>query len=250
MKINEKDELEKLITIEDETKKVSSIKSSFYFIKKCMSTIMKDDGRQFPVTILQHIKSHVLSVDFEKKQANVFVEMSGKINQPIAGVLSKHGKLNDSRFQKMMKDDSGLITSKQKGKIKTVQLYNNDFKELNFDQFQVGDMIDISGISKGKGFTGRIKRWNHKRRPETHGSSLDHRCGGSTGGFQNRSKTKPGVHAAGHMGCKRVTMQNLQVIAKYTDLTGEFLCVHGSVPGPNKGFLCVRRAIKYETNKN
>lgn len=244
------DEVGKLVLIEKETPKKSSILSSVFCQKKCMSTIITNDGRKLPVTILEFVKTRLLSSDFKNKKALVFVEMPGKINRPVAGLLSKYNQLNDARFKSMMKEESVDLVSKQKGKIKTVELYEKDISEVSFDEFDIGDMLDISGTSKGKGFQGRIKRWGHNRRPASHGSSLDHRSGGSTGGFQNRSKTKPGVHGAGHMGCETVTVQNVQVVAIYTDVSGDkYLCVHGSVPGPNQGFLSVRRAIKYEESR-
>jgi large subunit ribosomal protein L3 len=251
MKVIGQEEIGNLLLIENEAPRKSSILSSVFCRKKCMSTIITHDGRQLPVTILELVKTRLLSSDFANKKALVFVEMLGNINRPVAGLLSKYNQLNDSRFKSLIKEESDNLISKQKGKIKTVELYEKDISEISFDEFRIGDMFDISGTSKGKGFQGRIKRWGHNRRPASHGSSLDHRSGGSTGGFQNRSKTKPGVHGAGHMGCKTITVQNVQVVAIYTDVNGEkYLCVHGSVPGPNKGFLSVRRAIKYEANKH
>jgi large subunit ribosomal protein L3 len=253
MKFLNKEGNESFYLIDNEKPKRSDISSGFFFEKECMSTLITETGRAIPVTILRYIDADVLSVDSNIKKAIVFVKMRGKINQPVAGILKKHGKLNDLRFKDMISDSNQndgsneSLISKQTGKIKTVDLYSDEIITLNFDEFDLGDMVDVSSDnSKGKGFTGRIKRWGHNRRPASHGSSLDHRSGGSTGGFQNRSKTKPGVHGAGHMGCVKVTMQNLQVVAKYINENTKYLCIHGSVPGPNKGLVYVRRAIKYE----
>lgn len=228
-------------SIKDEKPHKSSISSGFFFMKECMSRIEVDSGRFVPVTILKLLTTSVLDNLCDHKKVLVAVEFGGKINRPMSGVLKKYEKLNDRRFIK----ESNVI---QKCKIKTVDSYVDAVDKLQFDEFAIGDMLDIRGTSKGKGFQGKRKRHGHSGRPQSHGSSLDHRSGGSGGHFQNRCKTKPGGSFAGRMGHDNVTMQNLQVVSIFKNELGDFLMVKGSVPGPNNSLVYVRRAIKYENS--
>ena len=108
------------------------------------------------------------------------------------------------------------------------------------DIFAAGELIDVTGTSKGKGFEGSIKRHNQSRGPMTHGSRY-HRRPGSMGAIKGNMK---GKNLPGHMGHEQVTVQNLAVVAY--DSEREVLLVSGSVPGPNKGFVVVKSAIKSE----
>jgi large subunit ribosomal protein L3 len=113
---------------------------------------------------------------------------------------------------------------------------------LNVDQFQIGQMVDVTGTSKGRGFAGVVKRHGFRGGPKTHGQSDRLRAPGSVGGGTNPGRVWKGQRMAGHMGNKRVTVQNLRVV----DVIAEknLLLVRGAVPGPNKGLVQVRRAVK------
>lgn len=112
-------------------------------------------------------------------------------------------------------------------------------QEVKVDIFQAGDVIDLVGTSKGKGFAGTIKRYNHRRLRMSHGVSACHRIVGSMGPIKGNLK---GKKMPGHMGSDRVTLQNLE-IAK-VDQERNLILVRGGVPGPRKGFVMIKTAVK------
>ena len=108
--------------------------------------------------------------------------------------------------------------------------------------FVPGQLIDVAGISKGKGFAGVMKRWNFKGGRATHGNSLSHRSHGSTGQSQDPGRTFKGKKMAGRLGGERVTMQNLKIVK--IDPTRDLLYVHGAIPGNKGGFVRIVDAVK------
>ena len=113
--------------------------------------------------------------------------------------------------------------------------------ELKVDLFAEGDFVDVSGISIGKGFAGGMKRWHWKGGPRTHGST-SHRRVGSIGSSTTPGRVFRGHHMPGHMGAKRVTLENLKVIR--TDLENNVLLVKGAIPGCKNGYLIIKKAKK------
>ncbi len=109
------------------------------------------------------------------------------------------------------------------------------------DIFKPGDKVDVSGISKGKGFAGVMKRWNFRGGPASHGSGF-HRSPGSIGGASSPSRVFPGLKMAGRMGSEKVTQMNLEVVA--VDVDENILAVKGAVPGPSKSLLYVRKTTR------
>jgi len=109
------------------------------------------------------------------------------------------------------------------------------------DRFEAGEFVDVTGISKGKGFAGGVKRWHFKGGDATHGSMF-HRAPGGIGGSSFPSRVWPGQHFPGHMGNQRVTVKNLRVVKVDTD--ENLLLVHGSVPGPAGTYILIRKARK------
>jgi len=112
-------------------------------------------------------------------------------------------------------------------------------QEINVDIFNEGDVIDVTGTSKGKGFAGTIKRYNHARLRMSHGTSACHRIVGSMGAIKGNMK---GKKMPGHMGHDKVTLQNL-TIAK-VDVERKLILVRGNVPGPRKGYVVIKTAVK------
>ena len=110
------------------------------------------------------------------------------------------------------------------------------------DTFAVGDHVDVVGISKGKGYAGAIKRWNHSRLKETHGSGPVARHAGSLGACSSPSRVFKGMKAAGHLGVERVTVQN-QAIVKI-DVENNLIAIKGAVPGPRGGIVVVSDSVK------
>ena len=113
--------------------------------------------------------------------------------------------------------------------------------EIKAEVFAAGDKIDVTGISKGKGFQGVIKRHNFSRGPMSHGSKF-HRAVGSMGASSDPSRTFKNKKMPGHMGCEKVTIQNLTVVKVYPEKN--IILVKGAVPGPNKGLVTIKNRIK------
>jgi len=114
--------------------------------------------------------------------------------------------------------------------------------EITADHFVVGQFVDVTGTSTGKGFAGPMKRWNFGGLRATHGVSLSHRSHGSTGGRQDPGKTFKNKKMAGHMGVERVTTLNLRVVQ--TDVERGLILVEGAVPGTSAGWIFIRDAVK------
>jgi large subunit ribosomal protein L3 len=114
--------------------------------------------------------------------------------------------------------------------------------EITADHFVVGQFVDVTGTTIGKGFAGPMKRWNFGGLRASHGVSVSHRSHGSTGGRQDPGKTFKNKKMAGHMGADRVTTQNLRVVQ--TDVERGLILVEGSVPGHAGGYIFVRDAVK------
>jgi len=114
--------------------------------------------------------------------------------------------------------------------------------ELKVDLFEVGQMVDVTGVSKGKGFQGGVKRHNFQMQDATHGNSLSHRSIGSIGQCQTPGKVWKGKKMAGHMGNARNTTQNLEIIR--VDTENNLLLIKGAVPGATGSNVVVRPAIK------
>lgn len=112
-------------------------------------------------------------------------------------------------------------------------------QEVKCDIFNAGDLIDVVGTSKGKGFAGTIKRYNHHRLPMSHGTSACHRIVGSMGPIKGNMK---GKKMPGHLGHVRVTLQNLVIAA--VDAERNLILVRGNVPGPKKGLVMIKSAVK------
>jgi large subunit ribosomal protein L3 len=114
--------------------------------------------------------------------------------------------------------------------------------EITADHFVVGQYVDVTGTSIGKGFAGPMKRWNFRGLRASHGVSISHRSHGSTGGRQDPGKTFKDKKMAGHLGVERVTTLNLKVVS--TDVARGLILVEGAVPGAKGGFIKVRDAVK------
>jgi large subunit ribosomal protein L3 len=199
-----------------------------------MTQIFDENGLLVPVTVIDVADNVVLQqktvdtdgyaatqVGFESKRENLS-------NKPEQG----HVKKANTAPKRFIKE----IRFKEELKNELADLAVGEL--VNTDLFQVGEEIDVTGTSKGKGFAGSIKRHNQSRGPMTHGSRY-HRGPGSMGPIKGKLK---GKNLPGHMGTEQVTIQNLTVAG--VDVKNQHLLVSGSVPGPKKGFVIVKTAIK------
>ena len=114
-------------------------------------------------------------------------------------------------------------------------------QEITADVFVAGDKVDVSGVSKGKGFQGTIKRWNASRGPMSHGSKF-HRAPGSMGAASDPSRTFKNKRMPGHMGAKNTTVLNLEVVKIMPEKN--IILIKGGIPGPNKGTVVIRNSVK------
>ena len=113
---------------------------------------------------------------------------------------------------------------------------------LKADVFAAGDRVDVVGTSKGKGYAGAIKRWNFQRLKESHGTGPVARHAGSLGACSSPSRVFKGMKGAGHLGCERVTVQNLDVVK--VDAENNLIAVRGAVPGPRGGIVLLSDSVK------
>lgn len=198
-----------------------------------MTSIFDENGVIIPVTVVDCNDNVVLQqktlekdgyvatqVGFESKRENL-------ANKPEKGHVAK-ANTAPKRFVKEIrfKDAQNELVNLEVGSL------------ISPDVFQEGEVVDVTGTSKGKGFAGSIKRNNQRRGPESHGSRY-HRGPGSMGAIKGNMKGKP---LPGHMGHETITIQNLQ-IAK-VDVENNVILVKGSIPGPNKGLVIIKTAVK------
>jgi len=201
--------------------------------KKIGMTQMFDEiGLVIPVTVLE-IESNVITQvkTVEKDGYNALQVGYGdvkekNINKPQKGHLDKAGVSPKRTLQEFRMESVEGFTAGQ---------------ELKADLFQAGDKVDVSGVSKGKGFQGVIKRHNQSRGPMAHGSRY-HRRPGSMGAASFPSRVFKGKKLPGHMGNVNVTIQNLEVVK--VDVERNLLIVKGAVPGPKKALVTINETIK------
>ena len=198
-----------------------------------MTQIFDEAGKVVPVTVIEAGPCVVTQLKtaendgYEAVQLG-FGDVSPKhVNKPMAG----HFKKSDLPFKKTLKefrlDD---ISNVNVGDI------------IKADVFVAGDVIDVSGVSKGKGFQGAIKRHNQHRLKETHGSGPVVRQAGSMGACSSPSRIFKGKGMAGHMGAENVTVQNLVIVK--IDAENNLIAIKGAVPGPKGGVVCITDAVK------
>ena len=197
-----------------------------------MSRLFLEDGESIPVTAISVCGNFV--ADIKTKENNGYN----------AVVLSKSKKLNNlsksqSEFFKKNNINPGSLSEfKVENDIDTFEIG----KHMTADVFEVGQFVDITGTSKGKGYAGVIKRHNFSMQDATHGNSLAHRAHGSIGQCQTPGRVWKGKKMSGHMGNVRQTTQNLKV--QKIDLENNFILIKGAVPGPNGSEVTIKPATK------
>lgn len=197
--------------------------------KLAMSQIFTEDGRLIPVTVIEAGPCVVSQVKTAETDGYEAVQIGyGALKhgtKPQVGHFAKTG-VTPLRYLREMRVESAA--EYQPG------------QELKADIFAAGEKIDVEGTSKGKGFAGTIKRWNFTRGPMSHGSK-NHRRPASAGA-KGPARTFKGKHSPGHMGGERVTVQNLEIVR--VDADKNLILVKGAIPGPKKGLVYVKSAVK------
>jgi large subunit ribosomal protein L3 len=199
-----------------------------------MTRLFQEDGRHVPVTVLALEDCQVVSHRTADRDGYVAVQVgSGEakqknVNKPQREAFAKAEvplKMKVAEFR--LEDEQGLLPVGS---------------HISAEHFVAGQKVDITGHTQGKGFQGGMKRWGFGGLRATHGVSLSHRSLGSTGQRQDPGKVFKNKKMAGHMGDKRRTQQNLEVVR--TDAERGLIFVKGSVPGSKNGWLLVRDAVK------
>jgi len=213
-----------------------------------MTQVFDEVGNIIPVTVLEAGPCVVC----QKKT----LERDGYFSVQIGFQDIKLKYKKDTRQEKFMQKPSNITLAMQ-GHFKKLDVapkkFLREFKLegsenystgdiIKLDKFSVGEQVDITGTSKGKGYAGPIKRWNFGRLKESHGSGPCVRSGGSIGNCSDPSRVFKGKKMAGHLGAERVTVQNLKIIK--IDLENNLIAVKGAVPGPNGGVVLIRDSVK------
>lgn len=229
------------------------MKKAILATKIGMTQIFNEDGTLTPVTVLQAGPCAVTQIKtaendgYSAVQVGFVDKKERIINKDKAGkkeVIHRHGV---NKAQKGHFDKAGVSCKRfvRELKLENAEEYTLG-SEIKADIFEAGDRVDATAISKGKGFQGAIKRHGQHRGPMTHGSKF-HRHQGSNGACSSPSKVFKGKGMPGHMGCVKVTVQNLTVVR--VDADKNLILVKGAVPGPRKGLVTIKETTKVDAAK-
>lgn len=197
-----------------------------------MTQIFDENGRVIPVTVVEAgpcvvVQKKTVETDGYDAIQVGFGELREKlVNKPRKGHFAKAGV--------------SLRRTLKEFRMEDIANYNVG-DEIKVDTFEIGDKVDVSGVSKGKGFQGTIKRWNASRGPMSHGSKF-HRAPGSMGAASDPSRTFKNKRMPGHMGAKNTTVLNLEVVKIMPEKN--IILIKGGIPGPNKGTVVIRNSVK------
>ncbi len=197
-----------------------------------MTQLFDEEGRLVPVTVVQAgpcrvIQKKTKEIDgYDAVQVGFGEKKEKHTPKPMQGHFKKAG----TGYMKYLRELK-LANSAEM----------NVGDEIKADVFEAGNVVDVTGISKGKGYQGPIKRWGAHRGPMTHGSGY-HRGPGSMGACSTPSRVMKGKKLAGHMGVERVTVQNLDVVK--VDVEKNIIAIKGAIPGPKGGMVIIRDAVK------
>ena len=208
------------------------MKKAILATKVGMTQIFNEDGVLTPVTVLQAgpcVVTQVKTVEndgYSAVQVGFADKREKLVNKPMKGQFDKAG-VSYKRFVREFRfEDAENYEVAQ---------------EIKADIFAAGEKVDATAISKGKGFQGAIKRHGQSRGPMAHGSKY-HRHAGSNGACSDPSRVFKGKKMAGHMGNKKVTVQNLEIVK--VDAENNLLLVKGAVPGPKKSLVTIKETVK------
>jgi len=201
-------------------------------IKLGMAQVFAEDGTAVPCTVLQAGPCVVVQRRTKQKDGYDAVQLGlvefikpQRVNKPMTGHFKKANVAPLRLLRELRLEESAEETKVG--------------DRVLVDGFQPGEYVDVTGISKGKGFQGGVKRWHFRGGDATHGSMF-HRAPGGIGASSFPSRVWPGQHFPGHMGHQRVTVKNLRVVK--VDAEENLLLVRGAVPGPNGAYIMIRKA--------
>jgi large subunit ribosomal protein L3 len=202
--------------------------------RKCgMTRVFDENGVSTPVTVIEVAANRISQVKtkdndgYQAIQVTTGERKANRVTRPQAGHFKKAG-VEAGRGLWEFRTDS--LDGLEAG------------GEIKVDIFENGQIVDVTGMSKGKGFQGGVKRWNFAMQDATHGNSISHRSNGSIGQNQSPGKVFKGKKMSGHMGAERSTTQNLTVVR--VDAERNILLIKGAVPGAKGSDVIVRPAVK------
>ena len=207
--------------------------------KEGMTRLFTEDGRHVPVTVLTVSDCQVVAVRTEEKDGYTAVQLGAgrakakNTTKPMRGHFAS-AKVEPKRYVVEFRVSPDALIDVG--------------AELSAEHFVAGQYVDVTGTSIGKGFAGVMKRHNFHGLRATHGVSVSHRSHGSTGNRQDPGRVFKGKKMAGHMGARRVTGQNLEIIA--VDGENGRILIKGAVPGASKGWVLIRDAVKRPAPKD
>ena len=196
-----------------------------------MTQIFDETGIMIPVTVVEAgpmtvVRNKTVESDGYKATVVAFGDVAErKVNKPEIGTYKK-ANVTPKKYMKEYK-------------------YDDEYEvgaTITCEMFAAGDHVDVSGITKGKGFSGAIKRWNQHRLKMTHGTGPVHRHAGSMGACSSPSRIFKGKALPGHMGAEKVTVQNLEIVK--IDAENNLIAVKGAIPGPKNGIVTIVDCVK------
>lgn len=197
-----------------------------------MTRVFNEDGSATPVTVLEVAPNRVSQVKtvetdgYNAVQLVTGAKKASRVNKALAGHYAKAGVEAGTAVREVRIDPSEYELG----------------SSVSIDVFEDGQMIDVTGVTKGKGFAGVLKRWNFAGKDATHGNSINHRTPGSIGQNQTPGRVFKGKKMSGHMGSVNHTTQNLQVVR--VDVERNLLLVKGAVPGAKGSSVVIKPAVK------
>src|SRR2546428_12586744 len=204
-----------------------------------MTRVFTEAGAHVPVTVLRLANCQVVAHRTKDKGGYVALQLGS-------------GSRKVKNVSKAERGHFAVAKVEPKSKLAEFRVSEDGLipvgAEITADHFVVGQYVDVTGVSTGKGFAGPMKRWNFAGLRASHGVSASHRSHGSTGGRQDPGKTFKNKKMAGHLGVERVTTLNLKVVQ--TDVERGLILVEGAVPGAKGGWIMVRDAVKKSPHKD
>lgn len=198
-----------------------------------MTRIFDESGVMIPVTVIQAGPCYVTQVKRTETDGYEAIQVGFEVTKP--------NKLNKPQLGHLKKNDLPPLRILREIRVEDASQYEVG-QVLTVEMFQPGDLVDVTGTSKGRGFQGGVKRYGFGGGPRTHGQSDRLRAPGSIGAGTYPGRVLPGTKMAGRMGNERVTIQNLEVVR--VDPENNLILVRGAVPGHKKGLVMIREAVR------
>lgn len=203
-----------------------------------MTQIFDENGQVIPVTVIEAGPCFVTQIRTSERDGYTAVQLGFETTKPT--------RITKGQLGHLQRKNLPALKVLREFRARDINVDVEEGQELRCDVFDKGEMVDVIGVSKGRGFAGTVKRHNFGRGPKTHGQSDRERAPGSIGQCAQPGRTFKGVRMGGRMGNDRVTVQNLRV--EVIDAEKNLLAVRGSVPGRKGGIVLIRAARKAKAN--